>query len=161
MHNNEQLTCTAIYDKIIKLKITFKENHMEISMVKKLQKSDYIFITAITLGIFYYVILLFHEPFLKDEPYYYTVPLRLLRGDSMIQHEWHLSQFSSFFQYIPAKLWILVKGSSDGIVLFFILHFYSKIIIILAYLYTTVVECSRSECIETTCRRRRLWKRKL
>ena len=36
----------------------------------------------------------------------------------MFVDEWHVSQLSSLFQYIPYRLFVSIKGSNDGIILF-------------------------------------------
>lgn len=87
-------------------------------MLKKMQKHDYIFIVALIVGATYSFMLFFQEPFYKDESFYPVIALRLINGDSLIQNEWHLTQFSAVFQYLPIKLWLSLKGSSDGIILF-------------------------------------------
>lgn len=56
--------------------------------------------------------------FIEDEGFYLTVPYRLALGDSLVSDEWHLSQFSSIFMYLPVKLYVSVKGSADGLLLF-------------------------------------------
>lgn len=53
-----------------------------------------------------------------DESFYPTIPLRLINGESLVGDEWHLTQFSSLFLYIPVRFWLAVKGSTEGIVLF-------------------------------------------
>ena len=65
-----------------------------------------------------HLLFVFLPHYLPDEPFYATIPYRLLCGDSLIQEEWHLSQLSSFFTYLPVRLWITVKGSADGLFLF-------------------------------------------
>ncbi len=32
--------------------------------------------------------------------------------------EWHVTQFSSLFLYFPVRLWLAVKGSTEGIIVF-------------------------------------------
>ena len=56
--------------------------------------------------------------FLPDESFYVTIPYRLVNGDRLVQDEWHLSQFSSFFTYLPVSLWIKLNGSADGLIIF-------------------------------------------
>ncbi len=87
-------------------------------MSKRFQKNDYLFVFSLAAVTVFYVFLLFQTPYLNDEIFYPTVPLRLINGESLLQHEWHLTQFSSLFQYLPVKLWLNIKGSSDGIILF-------------------------------------------
>ena len=54
-----------------------------------------------------------------DESFYYSIPYRLLQGDRLFIDEWHVSQLSSLFQIIPMKLFLLLTGSTDGVILFF------------------------------------------
>lgn len=96
-------------------------------MTKKNAKNDLLFILALIAGIASLSIFLFTYPSLYDEGFYATIPYRLANGDSLVQHEWHLSQFSSLFSYLPVHLWLAVKGSSEGIIVFlrcvyFIIH---------------------------------------
>ena len=53
-----------------------------------------------------------------DEAFYLTIPHRVLLGDSLITDEWHLSQFSSFFQLLPFWLFHKVTGGTEGIILY-------------------------------------------
>lgn len=88
-------------------------------MITKSQKKyDYIFIFIMLIAMAYYFVLIFHTPYLKDEVFYPVIPLRLINGDSLVQHEWHLTQFSALFQYLPIKIWLLLRGSADGIILY-------------------------------------------
>ncbi len=54
-----------------------------------------------------------------DESFYLTIPYRLIRGDALIVDEWHASQFSAALLYLPMKLFLLITGSTDGMVLYF------------------------------------------
>lgn len=53
-----------------------------------------------------------------DESFYITVPYRLFRGDGLFLHEWHLSQMAGFLTWPIVSLYLLIKGSTAGIVLF-------------------------------------------
>ena len=53
-----------------------------------------------------------------DESFYVTIPHRLLQGDRLILDDWHVSQFSSFMQYLPVKLYYQFHGSLDGVILY-------------------------------------------
>lgn len=53
-----------------------------------------------------------------DESFYVTIPHRLMQGDRLIIDDWHVSQFSSFMQYLPVKLYYEHNGSFDGIILY-------------------------------------------
>lgn len=87
-------------------------------MSKKLQKTDIIFTIALLCGLAVHIYFSFLVPYGDDESYYATIPFRLINGDSLLQHEWHLTQFSSLFTYLPTYIWTAVKGSTDGILLF-------------------------------------------
>ncbi len=88
------------------------------NMIKKLTKTDLLFIISLIIGILSLSIYLFTHPYFYDETFYISIPYRLINGDSLIQHEWHLTQFSSLFTYFPVKIWLALKGSSEGILVF-------------------------------------------
>ena len=54
-----------------------------------------------------------------DESFYLTVPLRLVRGDGLFVHEWHLSQMSSFLTMPIMFLYWKLAGTTEGIILSF------------------------------------------
>lgn len=56
---------------------------------------------------------------IDDESLYLSVPYRLIRGDSLLTDEWHVSQLLGFVLYIPVKLYLSITGSTEGILLFF------------------------------------------
>ena len=87
-------------------------------MKLKLQKYDYIFIIVMLVFSMLHILCMFTPLPYNDEALYPTVALRFINGDNMIQHEWHLSQFSSVFSYLPILLWVKIKGSTEGLVLF-------------------------------------------
>lgn len=53
----------------------------------------------------------------NDEAFYLTFPHRMLKGDRLIIEEWHISQFSSPFLYLPVKIYYSLFGT-EGILLF-------------------------------------------
>ena len=57
--------------------------------------------------------------FTRDESLYLAIPYRILQGDVLLVHEWHLSQMSAFLLLPLVKLYLSVFGSTDGIALFF------------------------------------------
>ncbi len=87
-------------------------------MKKKLNNHDLLFGIALIFCILFLGMFAFAYPFSRDEAYYLTVPLRLVNGDSLVQHDWHLTQFSSLFSYLPTLIWIKLTGSTEGIVVF-------------------------------------------
>lgn len=86
--------------------------------MKTRKKTDLLFAIVLLSGLFIYVYFVFSTPFFDDESFYAVVPYRLVNGDSLIQHEWHLTQFSALFSYLPIYLWTTIKGSADGIFVF-------------------------------------------
>ncbi len=52
-----------------------------------------------------------------DEAFYPTIPYRLFLGDSLFYDEWHLSQMSGVIMYPFISLYVLLKGSLDGMIL--------------------------------------------
>lgn len=87
-------------------------------MIKKLNNTDYLFISSLVVGALLLSIFLFLYPYVDDEAFYATIPYRIINGDSLIQHEWHLSQFSSIFTYLPVRIWVVLKGSTEGMIFF-------------------------------------------
>lgn len=53
-----------------------------------------------------------------DESFYLTIPYRLFQGDALFVHEWHLSQMAGVLTYPIVSLYLKIKGSTVGIVLF-------------------------------------------
>lgn len=86
--------------------------------MKKLKKTDSLFIIALLSIFLIHIAYLFLIPFTDDETYYLITPFRLLNGDSLVQHDWHLTQFSSLFNYLPVYFWTLIKGSTEQIYIF-------------------------------------------
>lgn len=54
-----------------------------------------------------------------DETFYLSIPYRLIKGDALLVDEWHASQFSAFLLYLPMKLYLMINGNDDGMVLYF------------------------------------------
>lgn len=87
-------------------------------MMKKLKSTDFLFVIAMALVMMLHIHYISIIPFADDESFYAVVPFRLINGDSLVQHEWHLSQFSSIFSYLPVYIWTAIKGSTESIILF-------------------------------------------
>jgi len=52
-----------------------------------------------------------------DESFYLAIPYRLLKGDSLLQHEWCIAQLSGFLTYPFVWAYVSIVGSTEGIVL--------------------------------------------
>lgn len=87
-------------------------------MIKKLQKYDYFFIIAMLACLVLHLSCIYGPDHFADESFYPTIPLRLINGDSLVSDEWHVTQFSSLFLYLPVRLFVAIKGSTEGIILF-------------------------------------------
>lgn len=87
-------------------------------MIKKFKKTDLIFGFSLLSVLLIHICFVFIIPYIDDESFYVTIPFRLVNGDSLIRHEWHLSQFVALFQYLPVYIWTAIKGSADGIIIF-------------------------------------------
>lgn len=99
-------------------------------MLKKVQKSDLFFIGGMVVILIMHFACIYGPDHFADESFYPTIPLRLINGDSLVSDEWHLTQFSSLFLYLPVRLWLAIKGSTEGIILF--LRFFYLVIHTLA-----------------------------
>lgn len=86
--------------------------------MKKLQKTDVFFILVMVGILIMHLMCIFGADHFADESFYPTIPLRLINGDSLVEDEWHLTQFSSIFIYIPVRIFLAVKGSTEGIIVF-------------------------------------------
>lgn len=84
----------------------------------KFKKADIFFAIALLLVLSLHIVFTFVVPFSDDESFYTSIPFRLLGDDSLVQHEWHLSQFSSLFSFLPVLIYTTIKGSADGIIFF-------------------------------------------
>ena len=88
-------------------------------MMKKLLKStNFLFVIAMFSVMLIHIYFLFAIPGYDDESHYLSIPFRIINGDSLVQHEWHLTQFASLFTYLPVRIWLAIKGSADGIFIF-------------------------------------------
>ncbi len=86
--------------------------------MKKIKSTDFLFVISLLSVLMIHMLFVFIIPYSEDESFYVTIPFRILNGDSLVQHEWHLTQFSSLFQYLPVYIWTAIKGSLDGIFIF-------------------------------------------
>ncbi len=86
--------------------------------MKKAKNIHFIFAISFSLVLLIHIVFLFIGPFFYDESFYASIPFRLVNGDSLIQDEWHLTQFSSLFSYLPVLFWMTIKNSVDGMFIF-------------------------------------------
>lgn len=87
-------------------------------MKKWIRNYDFIFVVAMLAGVLLHLSCIFGAEHFADESFYPTVPLRLMNGDSLVSDEWQLTQFLSLFLYIPVRIYMAIKGSTEGIIVF-------------------------------------------
>lgn len=54
-----------------------------------------------------------------DESFYLTIPYRLVQGDGLFVHEWHVSQLSGFLLYPIMQIYMMIVGHTEGMLLAF------------------------------------------
>ena len=86
--------------------------------MKKLHKSDILFVLAMLCILTMHLLCIYGADHYADESFYPTIPLRLINGDSLVEDEWHVTQFASLFTYIPVRIFLAIKGSTEGIIVF-------------------------------------------
>lgn len=72
----------------------------------------------------------------NDESFIISISLRLVRGDSLLTDEWHLSQLSAFLTYSFAKIYVVIVGSTEGIILYF-----RYLFVLLQVVISTTIYC--------------------
>lgn len=82
-------------------------------------KKDMVFLTGLVLIFFFLLWKSRYGTGAYDEPFYLTMPHRILKGDGMFSEEWNFGQFSAFLMLPVMKLYLLVKGTTEGIILGF------------------------------------------
>ena len=87
-------------------------------LMNKTKKTDLLFVVSILSVLLIHIFFVFVIPFSQDEYVYVSIPFRLFNGDSLVQDEWHLTQFSSLFSSLPVYIWMALKGTADGIFVF-------------------------------------------
>lgn len=82
-------------------------------------KKDMLFLAGMILIFFFLVWKSKYGTGAYDEPFYLTMPHRILKGDGMFTEEWNFGQFSAFLLLPVMKLYLLIKGTTEGIILGF------------------------------------------
>lgn len=55
----------------------------------------------------------------KDEPFYLSIPLRMMQGDALIADEWHVAQLSGLLLYPAMRIYAALGGGTEGMLLSF------------------------------------------
>ena len=77
---------------------------------------------AIVLLLAGLAVLIWKAPYgmaIPDEALYLTIPYRLLQGDSLLVHEWHVTQLASLLLAPLLRLVLALRGTTQGVVLTF------------------------------------------
>ena len=103
------------------------DDEINISVQGKNKKYSYA-LSAVFIAAFLLCLWRCSYGFSDDEPFYFTIPLRIIQGDSFISDEWHLSQFSSFFLVPYVYIFRALTGGTEGILvtaryIYVIIHF--------------------------------------
>ena len=101
----------ALYEKI---KIFVKEQR---TRDDKKKWQDVLFIALLLGGLIFAFWKLRYGFGSNDEPFYQTIPHRLLMGDALFRDEWNLSQMSSVLLLPFTAVYTFFAGSTDGIIL--------------------------------------------
>ncbi len=86
---------------------------------KKINKSVWLFSILFFCSFVFEVLQCFYSSVSNDEAFYLTIPQRLLDGDALLVHEWHLSQLSSVLLLPVVFLYKLLVPTQQGIILAF------------------------------------------
>lgn len=83
------------------------------------KKKDIVFLVGLFFG---FLFLLWKSKYgmgAYDEPFYLTMPHRIINGDGMFSEEWNFGQFSAFLMLPVMKIYMMLAGSTEGIILHF------------------------------------------
>lgn len=83
------------------------------------KKRDIIFWTGLFFGFLFLVWKSKYGTGAYDEPFYLTMPHRIVNGEGMFSEEWNFGQFSAFLLLPVMKIYLLIAGDTEGIILHF------------------------------------------
>lgn len=79
-----------------------------------------ILLNVIGLGVVLFLVLRAPYGFgTTDECYYLNTAMRLVKGDALLVDEWFIAQLFSFITYPILRIYLLIAGSTEGIILAF------------------------------------------
>lgn len=87
--------------------------------INRQQKKDLLFFSGLLLGVFLLVWKSKYGTGAYDEPFYLTMPHRIVNGDGMFSEEWNFGQLSAFLMLPVMKLYLLICKGTEGIILNF------------------------------------------
>ncbi len=85
----------------------------------KQQKRDTLFFIGLVAGVLFMIWKSKFGMGAYDEPFYLTIPHRIVGGDGMLSDEWNFGQFSSFLLLPFMKLYTMFTNSTEGIIIHF------------------------------------------
>lgn len=87
--------------------------------IDKQKKKDIVFWTGLFFG---FLFLLWKSKYgtgAYDEPFYLTMPHRFANGEGMFTEEWNFGQLSAFLMLPVMKIYLMLMGGTEGIILHF------------------------------------------
>ena len=87
------------------------------SLKKKEKRTEIIALICLAL---LFAVMLLALPYgigIVNEPFYYATAQRVMQGDRLLVDEWQISQLFSLLLIIPVKIYELIFGSTDGLIL--------------------------------------------
>lgn len=112
--NGADKTAEVLYKNRVEMRIFMKQLKKELQF-----KKDILFLAGLFLGILFLVWKSKYGTGAYDEPFYLTIPHRIVNGDGMFAEEWNFGQFSSFLLLPVMKCYLFLVGSTEGIILNF------------------------------------------
>lgn len=72
---------------------------------------------------------------IPEEATFLTIPQRLYKGDRLLIDDWNLPQLSTLFSLIPFRIYVLLTGTTEGIILWMRYLFLSVDAVYYVYMY--------------------------
>lgn len=91
---------------------------MKKPLLSRISQVDIIAILAFLAVCVYHIVWIGHIFCLSDEYYYLATAQRFVFGDRPLVDDWHLAQLSCLFYILPYRVYVAIKGSTEGILLF-------------------------------------------
>ena len=83
------------------------------------RKKDIVFLIGLFLSFLFLVWKSKYGTGAYDEPFYLTMPHRIVNGDGMFSEEWNFGQLSAFLMLPLMKIYVMFMDGTEGIILHF------------------------------------------
>ena len=91
---------------------------MNLTLQKRFSRVDIAAILAFLAVWTYLIVRIRHFYYNPDEYYYLATAQKFALGARPLVDDWHIGQLTSLFLVLPYKLFVAIRGSTDGIILF-------------------------------------------